>query len=177
VRVGRAPLDDEAIRLIEEHNPDVAFDWTRILKGEPPERRPNEPAEESASPAQPAAAAATPAVAEEKIGADGLARLRARFAELLARISDVPDPVRREELKTRAQRLNPDAWETQGDVTRGLEGYEAEFESIRTGLARRRRRRRSRRGRQEPVAAPDAGVPQEPADDLDDDEAPDPEAG
>src|SRR5687768_3487806 len=33
VRVGRSALDEEAIRLIEEHNPDVEFDWTRILKG------------------------------------------------------------------------------------------------------------------------------------------------
>jgi hypothetical protein len=41
VKVGRAALDPEAIRLIEERNPDVVFDWPRILKGEgrPAERR------------------------------------------------------------------------------------------------------------------------------------------
>ena len=34
MRVGRAALDEDAIRLIEEHNPRVEFDWTRILKGQ-----------------------------------------------------------------------------------------------------------------------------------------------
>jgi hypothetical protein len=33
VKVGRSALDEDAIRLIEQHNPDVDFDWTRILKG------------------------------------------------------------------------------------------------------------------------------------------------
>jgi hypothetical protein len=42
VRVGRAALDEDAIRLIEEHNPRVEFDWTRILKGQ---GDPGEPAE------------------------------------------------------------------------------------------------------------------------------------
>ena len=42
MRVGRSALDEDAIRLIEEHNPDVEFDWTRILKGQeaPPDQRP-----------------------------------------------------------------------------------------------------------------------------------------
>jgi hypothetical protein len=34
VKVGRAALDDEAIRLIEQLNPDVQFDWPRLLKGQ-----------------------------------------------------------------------------------------------------------------------------------------------
>jgi hypothetical protein len=37
VRVGRAALDDEAIRLIEQHNPDIQFDWARLLKESAPE--------------------------------------------------------------------------------------------------------------------------------------------
>jgi hypothetical protein len=43
VKVGRVPLDDESIRLIEQLNPGVAFDWPRILKGQgtpPTEPRP-----------------------------------------------------------------------------------------------------------------------------------------
>jgi hypothetical protein len=32
VRVGRAPIDEEAIRLLEQHNPEVQFDWARLLK-------------------------------------------------------------------------------------------------------------------------------------------------
>ena len=35
VRVGRSPIDETAIRLLEQHNPDVQFDWTRILKAPP----------------------------------------------------------------------------------------------------------------------------------------------
>jgi hypothetical protein len=45
VKVGRAALDEEAIRLLEEFNPEVEFDWTRILKGGTPvdESRPPAP--------------------------------------------------------------------------------------------------------------------------------------
>ena len=60
VKVGRSALDEIAIRSIEESNPDIEFDWTRILKeqGVPeaapqgqrppnierrPQRRPTEP--------------------------------------------------------------------------------------------------------------------------------------
>jgi hypothetical protein len=31
VRVGRPPIDEDAIRLIEEHHRGLAFDWSRIL--------------------------------------------------------------------------------------------------------------------------------------------------
>jgi hypothetical protein len=34
--VGRGPLDEDAIRMLEAQNPDVQFDWTRILKAQPP---------------------------------------------------------------------------------------------------------------------------------------------
>ena len=43
VKVGRAALDEDAIRLIEQLNPGIEFDWTRILKGQgapPTESRP-----------------------------------------------------------------------------------------------------------------------------------------
>jgi hypothetical protein len=33
VKVGRAALDDDALRRIEAQNPDLEFDWPRILKG------------------------------------------------------------------------------------------------------------------------------------------------
>src|SRR4029079_1147305 len=32
VRVGREAIDPEAMRLLEQHNPDVTFDWGRLLK-------------------------------------------------------------------------------------------------------------------------------------------------
>jgi hypothetical protein len=226
VRVGRAPLDEDAIRLIEEHNPDVEFDWTQILKGqeavpldtklsappsgvrqsqgsrqrpardtrpegtrrddrvqsrtrpmvppgEPETPRPEpEPVMEPADvllagsledqdvaiaagdpvPAggiddaeEPVAEeASTPA--QKRLGPEGLLRLRARHAEVLARISErITEPARRDELKALAERLNPDTWVTDHEVRDGLEQYEAVFDSLRSVVGRRRKRRRRRR--------------------------------
>ncbi len=47
VRVGRSALDEDAIRVIEERNPDIEFDWPHILEAAtmlPPEieRRPDQ---------------------------------------------------------------------------------------------------------------------------------------
>jgi hypothetical protein len=65
--------------------------------------------------------------------------LRARFSEMLARIDErIPEPERQAELKTIAERLNPDAWLTDGDVTSGLESYEATFASLRAAIPTRR---------------------------------------
>jgi hypothetical protein len=191
VRVGRAALDENAIRLIEETHPDVVFDWTRILKSaptpEPPDsrdrrqrRRPKpagitspvdaghrsvtdaERVETVAPPEEPAPEleAETPEGAwdgevtdqapppaahrvEERVGRTGFDRLRARYAELLARITErVTDPVRLEELRGQAERLNPDTWVTDEEAKRGIEGFDAAYEALRARLGRRRRRRR-----------------------------------
>ena len=32
IQVGRHPLDAEAIRAVEEHNPTVTFDWRKMLR-------------------------------------------------------------------------------------------------------------------------------------------------
>ena len=252
VRIGRSALDEAAIRLIEEHNPDVEFDWTRILKGQdaPTEQKAHQqdrrgrprreypsrpeaappvaptpslpqvepvtaeaaaeplletvraespgrtaeahdsdapaltvaapgqlappPLEEPridqaaidellsdspmglSSPGAPADAPATPA--EARLGSEGLSRLRARHAEVLARISEtVTDPLRRDELKSQAERLNPDTWVTDAEVTQGLESYETVFESLRTVVGRGRNRRRRSAGR--PKADPGSTTP------------------
>jgi len=269
VRVGRAPIDETAIRLLEQHNPDVQFDWTRILKAPPAaegqsrdrdqrgrdrdqrgrrEARPPQqqrsrggapssapvptarieasapaveapvvpegpegqqedrssgvleflaPSEATALGAE-AASAAKAAVEEEisdsstpellsscdegvktaevapatqpeeatepvptfearpedagsasyqRLGAEGLVRLRARYAEVMARIAERPlDEEAREELKQRAERLNPDAWVTADEVTAALEQYETVFEGLRGVVGRHPRgRRRGRR--------------------------------
>jgi hypothetical protein len=82
--------------------------------------------------------------AHAQLGSEGLARLRARYADVMAGISRrVPDPERQEQLKTSAERLNPDNWVTTDEVRAGLEEYESVFESLR-GLIGRRRRRRGR---------------------------------
>jgi hypothetical protein len=77
---------------------------------------------------------------------------------VLARISErVSDPVRREELKARAERLNPDTWVTADEVAEGVEQYEATFEALRSAIGagpRSRRRRRGRRPGEEPTDEP-----------------------
>ena len=83
--------------------------------------------------------------AHARLGAEGVMRLRARYSEVLARISErVADPARQDQLKAEAERLNPDTWATDDEVRAGLEGYETIFESLRSVVARRRRRRRGR---------------------------------
>jgi hypothetical protein len=272
VRVGRAAIDEEAIRAIEERNPDVEFDWEEILKAqtppppepvrgagraggserrardrdregrrEPPRReaatKPAAPAPSAAQPAAPAETAETavtperfesvpvvqdalpftaepaaPESAVEPIAADqdaretpdplasppdagvdaengedaaspaaalgdepvrpigrvlsaeDILRLRARIAEILARITErVSDPVRLEELRARAEGLNPDTWVTEGEVRQALEQYEVTYHSLRSVLGGQRRRRR-RHGRRESdgAAAPSAGAPATP---------------
>jgi hypothetical protein len=231
VRVGRAPIDEEAIRLLEQHNPDVEFDWMRILKepakevregfesrqgrdaegrqgrerrdrreapraqppteraraGEDPARDRGEMAVEPTADAadlhvhEPAANASSTradsdamdsangesefadsaeaidstesadsdraSASYQRLGAEGLGRLRARYAEVMARIAEQPvDEEARERLKSRAERLNPDGWVTADEVSAALEQYETVFEELRAlvlvGRDPHRRRRR-----------------------------------
>ena len=80
-----------------------------------------------------------------RLGPEGLSRLRARHAEILARVDEkISDPIRREQLKADAERLNPDTWVTDAEVTTGLEAYETVFETLRSVIGRRRKRRRRR---------------------------------
>jgi hypothetical protein len=243
VRVGRAALDEDAIRLIEQHNPDVEFDWTRILKSQGEETKPAQsrerfdrgrrrpdprpaiivPPEPSVGPETPVvlvrqpepevpeldsggfdavdvepigigltdgesmAAFADgptaepssqepmpPTAAHARLGSEGLLRLRARYSEVLARISErTPDPARQEQLKAQAERLNPDTWVTDVEVSAGLEEYETVFEALRGvigGQVRRRRRKRRRGGQQSShtpdAAATDAGTTEPEGEDV-----------
>jgi len=174
VRVGRAALDEEAIRVIEEHHPQIHFDWPQILKGEqesaPPESWRREAGERPpvAAPAPspmvpgPASRLAQPETAppeaeppevepvnpaHARLGSEGLARLRARYADVAATIGRrVQDEARRQQLREQAERLNPDTWVTDEEVRLGLEHYEAVLASLRDVVGRRRRRKRSRPG-------------------------------
>jgi hypothetical protein len=61
VRVGRRPLDEDAIRIIEEQHPDIEFDWPSLFEEaesmEPEvDRRPERPRRKKPSSAQDAAA-------------------------------------------------------------------------------------------------------------------------
>lgn len=74
---------------------------------------------------------------------DDVSRLRGRYSELLARISEkVSDPQRADALRLQAEALNPDGWVTPDEVARGLETCAANEQRIRDLLAPRRRSRR-----------------------------------
>jgi hypothetical protein len=80
--------------------------------------------------------------AAARLGADGLKRLRARYAQLVVRLADKPlDDELRAELKLRLERLNPDAWMTTEEVAAALEQYESVFESLRAHVGHHPRRK------------------------------------
>jgi len=176
VRVGRAALDQDAIRLIEEHHPHIHFDWPQILNGEeevaPPEAPRREPEPRAAASATAPDAALVDAgppetpvnPAHARLGSEGLARLRARYADVVATIGRrVQDEVRRQPLIEQAERLNPDTWVTDEEVSRGLEDYEAVLAALRDVVGRRRRRKRGRPGHQ--AAGPQPSTAGPPPDD------------
>jgi hypothetical protein len=87
-----------------------------------------------------------PSAALARLGSEGLIRLRARYAEVMARITErISDPQQQEQLKSKAERLNPDSWVTDEEVRRGLDDYEVTFEELRAVVGRPRKRRRRRR--------------------------------
>ncbi len=142
IRVGRSPLDEDAIRAIEERYPDIEFDWPSLIEQStalPPEveRRPERPRRKPSRPspdpsprcrvesrdddlveAEPAGrrrrarpggsreparapSAAPSTMLDELVGREIAGRLRARYADVLARIHDA-DPARRDEWQSRA---------------------------------------------------------------------------
>ena len=214
VKVGRPALDEAAIRWIEEHNPDIEFDWPKILEAKPPaappsddvrqrrarrdkptQRRPD--AQQAPPKAKPAglerqdppyvpvtqelpstegvpasdeelveaveqiadaepdpAEPATPAA--HAIGSQDLTRLRARYAELLARIAERGgDAARIEALRAQADPLNPDTWVTEEDTRKGLAEFEPKLRELRSALGLRPRRRSRRGGRRRIGARPE----------------------
>lgn len=215
VRIGRAALDEGAIRLIEELHPDVEFDWPQILKtpiplpppapfdgfrkgrrpppspeqsvriaetlplATPLDEQPDEPpaglvpdvdpivafAELAATPEALAASESPPHVnaVEALIGSEGLARVRARYAELLVRIGERPlDPALREALLLEAATVDPDRWVTAAEAREGLEHLEARSEVLGGKLGGRRARfrggRQRGRGPGEAVAREETGA-------------------
>ena len=235
IRVGRVALDENAIRAIEECNPDIVFDWSEILEAQPPPTppdtpdrrrkprdsqpqgrpsRPQQPGPRPAPPAPgvrvieerrdgqavvpeaprvevPAASAAIsadglsadvevagleepPALVpvtvyhggadvyvtdasdvprqskvEAQLGSEQLGRVRARYSEMLARITERVggDAARLEEMRRAAEALNPDSWVTEAEITSGLQQFDARLGEIRRALGIKRRRRSRRGGR------------------------------
>jgi hypothetical protein len=83
--------------------------------------------------------------AHARLGSEALARLRGRYADVLANLARrVPDEQRREQMREQAERLNPDNWVTDEEVTAGLDSYESVLALLHEVAGRRRRRRRGR---------------------------------
>lgn len=209
VNVGRLPLDEDAIRAIEDANADLTFDWAKMLRVKPPPApvRPDEDGRRTRSRSgvrrgrraapeiaaagdatdaprrQPAAGAdasraggqeaariaagpgggqeATAAAAPGHpvaalVGDDGLARLRAQYAEVRARLTESRvEPRLREKVSVRVEALNPDAWRPGEETVLGIERFESEAAAIKADLGRRRRR--APRGRRSTGETPPAG--------------------
>lgn len=117
-----------------------------------------------------------PSVVERMLGAEQLTVLRARYAEVLARISARGgDPVRVKALRDRAAAIDPDGWVTESEVTAGVALVEPTLAELHQIAGRRRRRRRRRRDTAAPTSA--LGSPRDVSDlveqggpDADDDE-------
>ena len=165
VKVGRSPIDEDAIRLIEEHHPELSFDWPKILESRGLEeidscsrplqkaqaKLPSRHADRSRPAPEAVPIAAVPAgsttepsrtiAAEQSFSLEDLTRLRGRYAAVLATIDQrVADPARAAELHETAEVLNPDTWVTPKDVKVALEGYEQTYRKLRDALGSRRRR-------------------------------------
>lgn len=181
---GRAPLDEDAIRTIEDQHPDIEFDWPAILalsevmtpedepafapsasarkKSREPRRdgrdkksrvaaeaagsveptEPTEPAEpvelvESVEPAEPAGPVEPRnRLLEELAGREIGSRLRARHAEIIARIDDLDvDGSEKDALFKRAEALDPELWMTPEAVLEGVRNADASFEKLKAALA------------------------------------------
>lgn len=187
---GRPPLDEDAIRTIEDQHPDIEFDWPAILalsevmtpedepaapqpsastRGPSARRTPREPRRDgrdlartaaagaaagaedvepaearpvaSAEPAEPAepveAAEPRNRLLEELAGREIGSRLRARHAEIIARIDDLDvDGSQKDALFKRAEALDPELWMTPEAVLEGVRNADALFEKLKADLAR-----------------------------------------
>jgi hypothetical protein len=207
VMLGRAALDEDAIRTIEEQHPDIDFDWPAIIalsevmtpEDEAPAPRPQQqqPRREKkgrnrdrehgrdqvreeykviadasgnlVSALDPEAASARSAfvppdtepprrdddaadvpdgdvgepappveqrgLVDELAGREIGARLRARYAEIVARIDSLDlDGAAREAWLTRAEAIDPDAWESPEAVLQGVSNADALFDKLKSEL-------------------------------------------
>lgn len=188
--LGRAPLDEDAIRTIEDQHPEIDFDWPAILAlsevmtpedeaparpRQPEGRRPRgrEPQREAQPRGRPEAPVAPAAeldalpedevfeteveegvsaaagtiedapppprhvhgLLEELVGREIATRLRARYAELSARIHERhADAVERDLWMARAAALDPDTWLTPEAILEGVRRADAQFDGLRHEL-------------------------------------------
>ena len=187
MRVGRKPLDSEVMEALEHTHPDLTFDWSVLQRDtmlahaefrEAPSYRDRQRSGRSSmrpTPAAPAPQAPRPApppqpvpavieledhtVLGEVLGAVEAARLRARYEEVLQRVSRrARSPEDRDRLTERVRRLNPDDWVDEAAIRDAAPRAETEWASVLGELpARRRGRRGGGRRPGGPIMVGDAG--------------------
>jgi len=201
IGLGRSPLDEDAIRTIEEQHPDIDFDWPAILalaevmtpEDEAPPPRPQQqqqrqgkrrgrdsaPSREPAAPREQAAFARSAfapeqteelrrddrldespeavkpedeedsekpvasveippprnLLVEELAGREIGSRLRARHAEIIARIQDLDvDGSVKDAWFKRAEVIDPELWMTPESVLEGVRNADAQYDKLRGAL-------------------------------------------
>jgi hypothetical protein len=186
---GRSPLDEDAIRTIEEQHPDIDFDWPAILAlaevmtpedeapARPPQQQQRQAKRQRGRDQRPPAAAAReqsgelqrderveesadaglssssdevvaeiesavveiPAprnlLVEELAGREIGSRLRARYAEIIARIQDLDvDGSVKDAWFKRAEAIDPETWMTPEQVLEGVRNADAQYDKLRSEL-------------------------------------------
>ena len=165
VRVGRAALEPEVLRQIEDLYPDIDFDWKDVrehqqhieMSVEPRRRKPPKredadmPAPEAAPPPPPApvtqspapSPGAVPAAIEGATPDDQIAFLGRWYTIIRDRIPKrTSDPARQEALLALTERLNPAAWTDADQIAVGLQQASEALERLSRVFSRRRRRAR-----------------------------------
>ncbi len=95
---------------------------------------------------------------------EGLARLRARYAEIQTRIGDrFRDPARLEELRSQAALIDPDGWRTIDEARARIASLDDTTAALRKILGRRRRARRGGARRRRRPSDESGGTVPEPA--------------
>jgi hypothetical protein len=203
ITLGRSPLDEDAIRTIEEQHPGIDFDWPAILalaevmtpeeeapvrppqqrqqQGRRPRNRDQRPQQQSFPAREQSASASetgepvrddrtdelsesagmpvseeavdevisdadSPAsveippprnlLVEELAGREIGSRLRARYAEIIARIQDLEvDGSVKDAWFKRAEAIDPELWMTPEEVLNGVRSADAQYDKLRSELA------------------------------------------
>lgn len=169
VRVGRAAFDPAVVREIESHYPEIQFDWRALVENrqivetspEPRRQRASKGADrgdrveprkgrreagEPPSGEAPPAGAARPPVPETIEGetrTEQIVFLAKWYPELRERVAHrTRDPIRREALLALVERINAAAWDTEEQVTAGLQSAGEALHRLSRVLSKRRRRPR-----------------------------------
>jgi len=165
VRVGRAALEPEVLRQIEDLYPDIDFDWKDVrehqqhieMSVEPRRRKPPKredadmPAPEAAPAPLPApvtpsptpSPGAVPAAIEGATPDDQIAFLGRWYTIIRDRIPKrTSDPALQEALLALTERLNPAAWTDADQIAVGLQQASEALERLSRVFSRRRRRAR-----------------------------------